>query len=64
LFDDDRFDNPEKASAYIYKAFAGDYDDPVHENMKAHIFRLRLSDMLTFDRAGFEKNFSSAIIKK
>ncbi|KAA6323926.1 hypothetical protein EZS27_026686, partial [termite gut metagenome] len=64
LFDDERFDNPAKASTYIYKAFAGDYEYPIHESMKANIFRLRLVDMLTFDRAGFEKNISTAIKKK
>ncbi|MDR1199006.1 MAG: N-6 DNA methylase, partial [Prevotellaceae bacterium] len=29
LFDDALFDNPEKASTYIYKAFSGDYETPV-----------------------------------
>ncbi|KAA6320707.1 hypothetical protein EZS27_029553, partial [termite gut metagenome] len=64
LFDNERFDNPEKASTYVYKAFAGNYDYPIHESMKANISRLRLADMMTFDRAGFEKNISTAIKKK
>ncbi|MDR2066174.1 MAG: restriction endonuclease subunit S, partial [Prevotellaceae bacterium] len=64
LFDDERFDNPEKASTYIYKAFAGDYDFPIHESLKDHILRVRLVDMLTFDRDGFAKSISTAVKKK
>ncbi|MDR1342753.1 MAG: restriction endonuclease subunit S, partial [Prevotellaceae bacterium] len=64
LFDGDSFDNPEKASAYIYKAFSGDYDFPVHESLKDNISRVRLVDMLTFDRESFAKNISTAVKKK
>ena len=64
LFDDNLFDNPEKASTYIYKAFSNDYEFPIHESLKNNISRLRLVDMLTFDRAGFAKNISTAIKKK
>jgi type I restriction enzyme M protein len=64
LFDEETFDNPEKASAYIYKAFSGDYETPVHEDLKNNISRVRLVDMLTFDRATFAKNISTAVKKK
>ncbi|MDR1923019.1 MAG: restriction endonuclease subunit S [Planctomycetaceae bacterium] len=64
LFDEDRFDNETKASTYIYKAFLGDYDYPVHDSLKENISRVRLVDMLTFDRANFEKNISLAVKKK
>ena len=64
LFDDERFDNEEKASTYIYKAFSGDYKTPIHESLKNNISRVRLVDMLTFDRAGFAKNISTAVKKK
>ncbi|MDR2584257.1 MAG: N-6 DNA methylase [Fibromonadaceae bacterium] len=64
LFDDEHFDNEEKASTYIYKAFIGDYKTPIHENLKNNISRVRLVDMLTFDRAGFAKNISTAVKKK
>ena len=64
LFDDNLFDNPEKASTYIYKAFENDYDFPICESLKNNISRLRLVDMLTFDRAGFTKNISTAVKKK
>jgi type I restriction enzyme M protein len=64
LFDDERFDNEEKASTYIYKAFNGDYDFPIHESLKNNISHIRLMDMLAFDRAGFAKNISTAVKKK
>jgi type I restriction enzyme M protein len=64
LFDEETFDNPEKASTYIYKAFVGDYDYPVHESLEEYIYRVSLVDILTFDRANFEKNISTAVKKK
>ncbi|WP_213190274.1 restriction endonuclease subunit S [Cloacibacterium caeni] len=64
LFDADIFDNPTKASTYIYKAFAGDYDFPIDEAMKNNVSRHDLVDMLTFDRVEFEKNISLSVKKK
>jgi type I restriction enzyme M protein len=64
LFDDKIFDNPEKASTYIYKTFNDDNDFPIHESLKNNIFRVDLVDMLNFDRANFEKNISTAVKKK
>ena len=64
LFDADIFDNPTKASTYIYKAFAGDYDFPIDEAMQNNVSRHDLVDMLTFDRAEFEKNISLSVKKK
>lgn len=64
LFDADIFDHPEKASTYIYKAFKGDVDSPIHEQLQKNIFRTRLVDMFTFDRVEFEKNISLALKKK
>jgi type I restriction enzyme M protein len=63
LFDAERFDNPEKASAYIYKAFAGDYDFPIHDSLKDNVFRVRLAAMIAFDRANFEKTISTVVKK-
>jgi restriction endonuclease S subunit len=63
LFDEKQFDNPEKASTYIYKAFSGDYEYPVHNNLKENISHVHLVDMLVFDRAGFEKNISLSVKK-
>lgn len=64
LFDAEIFDNPTKASTYIYKAFAGDYDFPIDEAMKNNVSRHDLVDMLTFDRVDFEKNISLSVKKK
>lgn len=64
LFVADIFDNPTKASTYIYKAFAGDYDFPIDEAMQNNVSRHDLVDILTFDRADFEKNISLSVKKK
>uniref|UniRef100_UPI0035AEA00D restriction endonuclease subunit S n=1 Tax=Cloacibacterium sp. TaxID=1913682 RepID=UPI0035AEA00D len=64
LFDADIFDNPTKASTYIYKAFARDYDFPIDEAMQNNVSRHNLVDMLTFDRVDFEKNISLSVKKK
>lgn len=64
LFDAHRYDNPEKASTYIYKAFKGDYVSEISDKMKPHVSYLSLIDMLAFDRENFEKNISTVIKKK
>lgn len=64
LFDAEIFDNPKKASTYIYKAFAGDYDFPIDEAMQKNVSRHNLVDMMTFDRVEFEKNISLSVKKK
>lgn len=64
MFDADIFDNPEKASTYIYKAFAGDFDFAIDEAMQNNVSRHNLVDMLTFDRVEFEKNISLSVKKK
>ena len=64
LFDADVFDNPEKASTYIYKAFNGNFEFPIIPSLEKNISRANLVDMLTFDRIDFEKNFSLSAKKK
>lgn len=64
LFDAGSFDNPNKASTYIYRAFKGDYTSPIAESMKEHVFRIPLVDMIVFDRMPFEKSISLAVKKK
>ena len=64
LFDPEVFDNPKKAATYIYKAFTGDVDFPIHESLQKNISRQNLIDMLTFDRADFEKEVALSIKKK
>lgn len=64
LFDIDSFDNPKKASTYIYKAFEGDLDFEIDEDLKENITRVDLLDMMTFDRADFEKVINTKAKKK
>ena len=64
LFDPEVFDNPTKASTYIYKAFQGDFDFPIDATMQNNVTRHNLVDMLTFDRVEFEKNMSLSVKKK
>ena len=64
LFDAEVFDNPEKASTYIYHAFNGDFETPIDESLTKHISRQNLVEMFTFDRVDFEKNISLAVKKK
>jgi type I restriction enzyme M protein len=64
LYDADSFTNPEKASTYIYKAFNGEFDLDIAENLKPNISYQNLVDMLTFDRVDFEKNISLSAKKK
>ena len=58
LFDSNDYDNPDKASTYVYRAFKGDYTSPIAEGMRSHISRVSLIDMLTFDRDNFDKSIS------
>ncbi len=64
LYDADSFTNPEKASYYIYKAFLNEYDLAIAENLQQNVSYNHLVDMLTFDRADFEKNISLSAKKK
>jgi type I restriction enzyme M protein len=64
LFDKDVFDNPEKASTYIYQAFKGEFNTPIPESLAAHVFRVNLVDLFTFDRVEFEKSLSLSVKKK
>ena len=64
LFDTNSYDNPEKASSYVYRAFKGDYTSPIAEGMQSHISRVSLIDMLTFDRPIFEKGLNLNSKKK
>lgn len=64
LYDAEAFDNPEKASTYIYKAFNGEFDLDLPENLQKNVSYNNLVDMLTFDRVDFEKNISLSAKKK
>jgi len=64
LFDPEIFDNPEKASTYIYNAFLGDFDTEISESLKNNISRHNLVDMFTLDRVDFDKSISLNLKKK
>lgn len=64
LYDADSFSNPEKASTYIYKAFLGEFDLELSENLQQNVSYHNMVDMFTFDRADFEKNISLSAKKK
>lgn len=64
LFDPEVFDNPSKASTYIYKAFQGDFDFPIDSSVQKNVTRHNLVEMLAFDRAEFDKGISLSIKKK
>lgn len=63
LFDVNSFDNPQKASTYIYKAFKNENID-IDESLKDNISNVNLLDMMTFDRADFEKTINAKAKKK
>lgn len=64
LFDTKSFNNPLKASTYIYKAFENDFDFAIDETLKDNISRINLLDLMTFDRADFEKVINVKAKKK
>lgn len=64
LFDMNTFDNPQKASTYIYRAFNGDTTSEVDDSLKDNISRVNLLDMMTFDRVDFEKVINVKAKKK
>ncbi len=64
LFDAEKFDNPKKASTYIYQAFNNDFETPIDETLSENVSRVQLVDLLTFDRVEFEKSISLNAKKK
>ena len=64
LYDATSFDNPEKASSYIYNAFKGNFDLEIDDSLKQNVSYQSLVNMLTFDRVDFEKNISLSTKKK
>ena len=65
LYDANAFDNPEKASTYIYKAFSENcFNLDISKNLQNNISYQNLVDMITFDRVDFEKMISLSVKKK
>lgn len=53
-----------KASSYIYNAFIGNNNIEIQENLKNNISYVDLVDMITFDRAEFNKEIKLTVKKK
>jgi len=65
LYDQTIFDNPEKASTYIYRAFTENrFDLDIPEKLQKNVSYQNLVDMLTFNRVDFEKNILLSVKKK
>lgn len=64
LYDAETWENSEKASTYIYKAFNGEFDLELPENLYQNVSYQNLVDMLTFDRVDFDKTVSLTAKKK
>ena len=65
LYDSTIFDNPEKASTYIYKAFSeNNFSIEIPESLQNNISYHNLVDLFTFDKNDFEKNISLSAKKK
>lgn len=58
LYDATTFENPNKASTYIYNAFKGNFNLEIEDNLKENVSYQNLVDMLTFNYADFEKKIS------
>ena len=54
LFDPNTFDNPKKASTYIYKAFKGIFDCTIPDELKENIEYVNLIDLLNFQTSSFD----------
>ena len=64
LYDAETYENSEKASTYIYKAFKGEFDIGLPESLKQNISYQNLVDMIAFNRVDFEKGISLNAKKK
>lgn len=64
LFDPNIFENPLKASTYIYQAFSGKFDTPIDPSLEKNVSRIDLINMMNFEKADFEKSISLSSKKK
>ena len=64
LFDAENFENPQKASNYIYQAFSGNFDLLISDNLKNNVSYCELVQLFTFNNANFEKDLSLTFKEK
>jgi len=55
LYDTETFDNPEKASTYIYNAFKGNFDIEYPLELKENIEYIQLYNLIDFSEVNFAK---------
>ncbi len=58
LFDDDNYENQEKANSYIRKSFLNSQNFEIHDSLKDNIKWLNLIDMVNFEGVHFEKQIN------
>jgi type I restriction enzyme M protein len=64
LYDENDLNNPKKASSYIQKAFAGDWNFEIDEELAKNISVVRLVDLIDFEVKKFEKIINTRSKKK
>jgi len=64
LFDNENFENPQKASSYIFQAFNGNLNLPISTHLIDNISYCDLVHLLTFNNANFEKDLSLTFKEK
>jgi type I restriction enzyme M protein len=63
LYDSQNYNNPQRASTYIYNAFGKSVLE-IDDSLKQYIKYAHLADMLIFDSSSFEKQISLGVTKK
>jgi type I restriction enzyme M protein len=64
LYDENDLNNPKVASSYIQKAFAGDFNFEIDEELQKNVSVVNLSDLLDFEAKKFEKIINTRSKKK
>ncbi len=55
LFDSEVYNNPQKASTYIYEAFKGNYNLAIHPSLNENVEYFDLINLIDFANADFDK---------
>jgi len=64
LFDSGVSNNSLKASTYIYDAFENKFDRSISDELRKHVSRIDLINMISWDRSSFEKSIDLNIQEK
>jgi len=63
MYDVLSYDNPKKASTYVYNAFKGNFDLEIDDSLQEYISYKNLVNMFSFDRAEFDHEISLRVKK-